>query len=176
MQQYLTQHRLREAQLRLAESAAAPDLRVGMGVRYLEETSDNALVFNFAMPLGIHDRNQGGIAEARANLEKNNAEQALAQSDMFSLLQTLYLQAQSNREDAVQLHERAVPLAEKLLNEIEAGYGAGRYSLLELINTQQELQLLKREAIEAAASAHLVLLELERLTGEPMTQTTGAEL
>jgi cobalt-zinc-cadmium efflux system outer membrane protein len=174
--QYLTQQRLREAQLRLAESAATPDLRVGMGVRHLAEAGDNALVFSFAMPLAIHDRNQGNIAAARADLEKNSAEQALAQQDLSAVLQTLYLQAQSSREEAIQLHDQDVPLAKKALRDVEAGYANGRYSQLDFINAQQSLQSLQRESIEAAAAFHLIVLELERLTGESMTAASSPEV
>lgn len=167
---YLTEQRLRAAQLRLAESGANSDVRVGMGVRHWQEVDDNALVFNISMPLALNDRKQGDIAAARADMEKNNAEQSLAEIELQTLLQTIYIEAETRRNEAVQLHTTAVPLAEKIVRDIESGYSEGRYSALEVITAQQNRQTLERDSIEAASSFHLLLLELERLTGESMIE------
>ena len=166
---YLTEQRLRAAQLRLAESGATSNVNIGMGVRHWQEVNDNALVFSISMPLAINDRKQGDIAAARADMEKNNAEQSLAQIELQTLLQTLYIEAETSRSEALQLHKVSVPLAEKIVRDIESGYSNGRYSALEVITAQQNRQTLERDSIEAASSFHLLLLELERLTGEPMT-------
>lgn len=166
---YLTEQRVRAAQLRLAESGASSDVRIGMGVRHWQEENDNTLVFNISMPLAINDRKQGDIAAARADMEKNNAEQSLAQIEQQTLLQTIYIEAEISRHEALQLHTVAVPLAEKIVRDIESGYSDGRHSALEVITAQQNRQTLERDSIEAASSFHLLLLELERLTGEPMT-------
>lgn len=173
--QYLSRARLREAQLRLAESGATPDINVGLGVRRLQESGDNALVFNFSMPLQINNRNQGGIAQARAEMERGQAEEHLGQIDINLLLHTFYAQAQSSQREALLLKNTALPLAESRLREMQNGYSTGRYSALELIAAQNERQAIERDSIEAASRFHFVMLELERLTGQPMTHTTLAE-
>ena len=172
---YLTEQRVRAAQLRLAESGASSDVRVGMGVRHWQEENDNALVFSISMPLAIHDSKQGDIAAARADMEKNNAEQSLAEIELQTLLQTIYIEAETSRHEALQLHTVAVPLAEKIVRDIESGYSNGRYAALEVITAQQNRQTLERDSIEAASRFHLLLLELERLTGEPMTNQSMTE-
>ena len=71
---FASQARLREAELRLAQAQARPNLAFSVGVRRLEESSDNALVAGFSMPLPVFDRNQGAIREARVRRAQSDAE------------------------------------------------------------------------------------------------------
>ena len=58
----------RNAALGLARSRRIPDLTVSLGARNFRETDDNAAVLGFSIPLPVFNRNQGGIGEARAEL------------------------------------------------------------------------------------------------------------
>lgn len=168
----LSEERLRQAQLRLAESGAAPDLTVGLGVRRLAETDDNALVLSFSMPLRSGSRNRGATDAAQAALAKTGAEQQLAEVELRALLHTLYQQLVTTRAEAGRLRAEVLPAAQRALAAVERGYRAGRFSALELIAAQDERLALERETIEAEAAFHLQIIELERLTGQPLT-TTG---
>lgn len=174
LQEWATTERLRQAQLRLAESRAVPDVELGIGVRHLRESSDNALVLSFSMPLPLFDRNQGGIAAAAADLEASGREQLAARVELENLLRTLYRQLALYRAEAEQLRTTALPVAREVVDEIEQGYRAGRYSVLELIAAQDERLALEADAIAAEAAFHLQLVELERLTGQPMTLDRSA--
>jgi cobalt-zinc-cadmium efflux system outer membrane protein len=173
LQRLATTERLRQAQLRLAESRAVPDIEVGAGVRHIRESSDNALVFSFSMPLQLFDRNQGGIAVAAAELAATGREQHAARIELRILLRTLYRQLALHRAEAELLRSTALPTAREVLEEIERGYRGGRYSVLELIAAQAERLALEAEAIAAEAAFHLQLIELERLTGQPMTPASS---
>ena len=63
---FMSATRLRDAELRLAEAQARPNIAVSLGLRRFEETDDLALVAGFSRPIAIRDRNEGAIYEARA--------------------------------------------------------------------------------------------------------------
>ena len=57
--------------------------------------------------------------------------------------------------------------------ETERGYQLGRYSVLQWVDALRELYALQRELIEARTAIHLNLLELERITGQPLVANVG---
>ncbi len=176
LQKLLNAERLQQAQLRLAEAGAAPDLRAGVGIRRLEAGDDQALVLSFSMPLFSGRYNRGAQASADAELARTGAELQLAQVELRALLQTLYSQLTATRDEAKRLRRDALPVADRALRAVEQGYRNGRYSALELIAAQDEWRALQRDAIDLEAAFHLQLIELERLTGQPLTAATAATL
>ena len=121
------------------------------------------------MPLAVHDRNQGGIAEARARRAQSDAELAASKTRLLGTLYALYREIGAARERATSLREEALPQARDALTQTQSGYERGRFSFLELLTTQQDLLALSEAAIDVAAEYHRLLAELERLTSEPLT-------
>ncbi len=166
---FASQARLREAELRLAQAQARPNLAFSVGVRRLEESSDNALVAGFSMPLPVFDRNQGAIREARVRRAQSDAELQAALTRARGTLYAVYQEMATARERAESLRNEAVPQAQTALEQTQNGYERGRFSFLELLTAQQELLALRAAAIDAAADYHQLLAELERVTSEPLT-------
>jgi cobalt-zinc-cadmium efflux system outer membrane protein len=54
-----------------------------------------------------------------------------------------------------------------MLAATNEGYRAGRFSLLELADAQLQLIEVEREATEAAASFHTLMVEIRRVLGAP---------
>ena len=165
---YLSELRLRDSELRLARATRSPDLTLGGGIRRFEATGDNAFVLSFSMPLPLVDRREGAIAEARARLDKVSVAQEAALLDANSRLFELYQQLLQSRAEAEALQQKLIPLAREALTQTVSGYERGRFSYLEVTEAQRELIDLHRARIEATASYHLVLNEIERLTSEPL--------
>ncbi len=175
LQRFFTARRLREAELQVALAGAAPDARVGAGVRRLEQFDDQALMLTFSVGLPVFDRNQGNIAAAQARLgqvETNRRAQFVAaQAVLFATYQELVHAA----TEAKALRETVIPQAGRALADIEAGYNAGRFSYLELAATQQEFIEVRSEAIQAAADYHRLVIEIERLTGIGLARNKTSE-
>jgi len=160
--------RLRDAELRLAQAQARPNIAVGVGIRRFEATDDLALVASFTKPLAIRNENQGAILEARARRAQTDAERQAALTRARGSVFALYQEISAARARAETLRGQAVPQAETALSQTRAGYDVGRFSFLELATAQQELLELQEAAIDAAADHHLLRAELERLTSEPL--------
>jgi cobalt-zinc-cadmium efflux system outer membrane protein len=166
--------RLRDAELRLAQAQARPNIAVALGLRRFEETDDLALVAGFSMPLMIRNRNQGEIFEARARVAQSEAERRAALNGVRATLFSLYQEMVTARARADILRRDAIPQADIALQQTQAGYDVGRFSFLELVTAQQELLELRGASIDAATDYHLFRGELERLTSEPLTTALEA--
>lgn len=163
--------RLREAQLRLSEAKSRSDFSFGAGIRRLEGQNDNALVFSFSMPLQLYDRNQGNIAAAHAEYEAGVLQQQLTQTELRMALLKIYQAMLNNHQQIDRLQKTLTPLTQELLKQTEAGYQSGQYNVLQWIDAQREAFTVERDLIEAQTAVHTQLLELERLTGMPLSRS-----
>lgn len=166
---FASEARLREAELRLAQAQARPNLTLGLGVRRFEETNDTALVAGFSMALPVYDRNQGAIREARVRRAQTDAQRQAALARARASLFSLYQEMTSARMRAETLRGEALPQAQTALAQTQSGYDRGRFSFLELATAQQEVLEVRAAAIAAAADYHRLRAELERLTSEPLS-------
>jgi cobalt-zinc-cadmium efflux system outer membrane protein len=161
--------RLRDAEIRLAESRARSDLELSAGVRRLQASDDYALVFGIAMPLGRAARAESSVAEAEAlralNAAEGEAHAVRAEAQLFAIYQEL----RHALTEAETLRASVLPEMEAALAATREAFDRGRYSYLEWVDAQRELIDVERALIEASANAHLYRAEIERLTGEPLS-------
>lgn len=169
---FLSEQRLREAELRLAQATKSPGFTVGAGVRRFEESGDNAFVLSFSIPLAIANRNAGAIAESQARIAALPYQREAALLEVRTRLFSLYQELQQARTEATALDTELVPLAREALGQTRTGFDRGRFSYLEVADAQRELLELELTRIEAATSFHLLLIEIERLTRQPLTTST----
>src|SRR5690606_35809343 len=84
---------LREAELALARAKAVPNLGLFVGGRRREGPDEQSLVFGVELPFAVFDRNQGGILESVAAIDRAGAELAQARAELrataFALHQEL---------------------------------------------------------------------------------------
>ena len=168
VQRYLAVERVAAAREALARARARQDLRVGVGVRHFEQTSDQALVLQFSMPLPVTDRNQGQIAAASADQRMMQAERHRARIETHAVLFGLYQELTHARTEAAALEAEVLPEAQTMMEQVDQGYREGRFSYLELSAARRQLLEVERATIEAFAKGHALLIELERLTGQPL--------
>jgi outer membrane protein, heavy metal efflux system len=173
LMRFASERRVEESKLRLAESQATPDLTVGAGVRRLEADRSNAFVLSFSMPLGTGSRSAPFAAEARSKLQQVDYREQAARAELKATLSALYQEAAQRGSEMSLLREKAVPQAESASDLAQSGFSAGRFSLLELLNTQQQLIELQRAAIDAAVAYHNAVIEIERLTARSASADAG---
>jgi cobalt-zinc-cadmium efflux system outer membrane protein len=165
---FASESRLKEAEIRLAQTQSIADISWSVGVRRMQETDDTALVASFSMPLFSAKRNTGAISTAIA--EKNAV---LVQRDVMLLdLHTQLYRSFHNRKQAIvsvkALSTAIIPALEQALTETQAAYQRGRYGYLDYVSARQELLNARRTQIEAAAAALTYGAEIEQLTAEPL--------
>ena len=162
---FLSKQRLGEAELRLAEAQRKPNWRVSAGVRRLESFNDEALVANITIPLSLRNKNQGGIAEARANLAQTEADAIAARIRIETSLFVIYQELQHSLHRAKTFRDEVIPRIEQAMTDTRSAYERGRYSYLEWRSVQEDLLAARSALVEASVDAHLNAIEIERLTG-----------
>ncbi len=167
LSRYLNEKRLREAELRLAETQAKPNWQLTAGVRRLERSDDQAFIAGITIPLATRNRNQGRISEARAQLAMTDADRAATRVQIETQLFALYQELEHSLHRAAALREEILPRIERALNETERAYAAGRYGYFELRVVQAELLDTRTALVESSIDAHRHVIEIERLTGTP---------
>lgn len=166
---YLSQQRLHEAELRLAQADAKPNWRVNAGIRRIEGIHEQAFVAGITIPLAMRNRNQGGIAEARAKIQGVDADRIATQLQIETHLFARYQELQHSLHQTKTLRGEVLPRIEQALADTRSAYASGRYSYLELQLVQAEVLSARMALIEASIDAHKHQIEVERLTGTTLS-------
>ena len=167
---YLAKQRLATSRIQLAKANGHNNIDYGVGIRRFEKSDDQALVFNISMPLTFENPNRGRIAAAYAEKELVEAQGELSLTELKLELAEIQQRMLANSRHATAVAEQLLPKARTLLKDTEKGYQQGQYSVLQWVDAQTELFDLEYQLIEIQTRIYLQLLELERVTGQPMTQ------
>ena len=164
--------RQREAALALEEASRVPDVTLSGGVAYFNETDDGAFIVGVGLPLPLVDRNQGGIAEARAKLAKAREEQRAAEVRAHTELGEACEELASSHEEASALKAEVLPAAQRAFDAAQEGYRQGKFGYLEVLDAQRTLFEARQKLIEALASYHSAVASVERLVGRTLTSAS----
>ena len=171
---FASEARLRDAELRLAASQRRPDLTLGGGVRRAESSGDTAAVASFSLPLFTGRRAEPLIAQAEASRGLVDAQREAALVRARAALFELHQQLRYTLLEAETLMRETQPQMAEALQETQYAFDRGRYSYLELVDARREFLDVQRSLIEAAAEAHRLRAEIERLTNAPLTAAPSA--
>lgn len=165
IKRWVSEKRLREAEEKLALAKSIPNLAFGFGPRRIEGPDAESWVFQLSMPLSIFDRNQGGIAEAHSLKAKSVVDEQKSRLRLKTVLFGLYQELNHSLTELAAMKAHIIPQAERSLEVAQQGYNQGRFSYLELLDTQRTLLEVNREQIEAAYLFHHYANAIERLLG-----------
>ncbi len=164
---------LKKAELQLSLVQDRPSWRVNAGIRHTNVGNDQAFVAGISIPFGERTRNPGRIAEARANLAKTSREEEATQVRIETALFVMYEKLQHSLHIIETVRGEIIPPLERALTETRRAYKLGRYSYLELRSVQAELLDAHNALVEASVDVHRYIIEIERLTGVRIAQTTS---
>lgn len=165
---FASQARLRDAEIRLAQSRRRGDVQLSAGARRLQATSDHAFVAGISIPLFSGHQAEAAIAEAEARRDMTAAEKHAALIKAQAQLFDLHQELKHAITETGLLRDKVLPEMDEALRATQYAYERGRYSYLEWVEAQREFIDVRRSLIEAAANAHNFSTEIERLTGEPL--------
>ena len=170
---FASQARLRDAEIRLAQSRRRGDVELSAGVRRLEAQSDQAFIAGISIPLFSGRRAAAAVTEAEALRSATDAEQHAALIKAQAQLFDLHQELKHAITETMLLRDKVLPEMDEALRETKYAYERGRYSYLEWVEAQREFIDVRRSLIAAAANAHNFRTEIERLTGEPLAAAQG---
>jgi cobalt-zinc-cadmium efflux system outer membrane protein len=164
-ERFVSEQRLRESEVRVAESRRRPPWQVTAGVRRFEQDDDHAFVFGLTVPVASRDYGRGAVVAAQADLAQVDAKRTALRVRLDSDLFALYQELNHAYKEVTTLRDDVLPKMEQAVEESRYAYERGRYSYVEWIAAQRELLEMRRALSSAYADLHRNRVEIERLTG-----------
>jgi cobalt-zinc-cadmium efflux system outer membrane protein len=169
--QYLTEQRLRDAEVALADAESKQSWQVQAGVRYFSLSDDAALVAAISLPLAVSQRNQGRRMEARAQAAMTTERRVATRVRIEATLFRLHEQLVYNVHRFEAIRDDVLPRTRTVLADARRAYEQGRYGYSDL--RQAQIRKLEAEAalLREAYDAHVNRTGIERLTGMTVSTT-----
>ena len=162
------------ARLRLEQSLAAPNLVLGLATgREADREYLDTFVAGVTIPL--FNRNQGGIATARANQESAAADLALATLALRSEVATAASRYHATTRALAVFRETVAGTLDENLELVQKSFASGKLRASEVLVFRREFVDSRRELIEAAADAWLARIALDLTTGDTPLPTPNPD-
>jgi cobalt-zinc-cadmium efflux system outer membrane protein len=169
-----SEERLREAERRLAESEARPDITLGLGLRHLNEVDDTGLVASASLPLGSRSRSRARVAETEAQMRRARADRDALQRSARATVSALHSAVEARRRSLEILDGEVRPAAETAREQIQRGYRLGRLSYGEYALATREALETELARVRVAIEYHQLRTQLEGLIGSPVENANAA--
>lgn len=170
---FLTQQRVIDTEITLANEEVKNRWRFNTGVRRYESTKDYGLTFGVSLPLGGSTRNQHQISALTAEQDRYAADAQAKEIQLSTQLYVLYQELQRSYHVNNALTQKILPRLEQALAETQKAYSLGKYSYREWYALQNEVLDTRMELIDVRLKAHNNLTEIERLTGLNLMGTSS---
>ncbi|KRG68317.1 TolC family protein [Pseudoxanthomonas dokdonensis] len=165
---FASDQRIGEARLQLARSQRNADWQWMVGARSIEGGADVGLLASVSVPLASASRAQPGIRLAESELAQLQVEREASALSLYSTLVEAHGRYQLDQREVARLQQQVLPAWEEAAKAAERAYRAGAASSLEWAQLQSELIQAQRQQLAVASDAHAALIEIQRLTGQPM--------
>ncbi|AWH34943.1 TolC family protein [Stenotrophomonas sp. SAU14A_NAIMI4_8] len=163
-----TEARVREAQLQLARSQQRSDLSWQLGVRHMRDSGDSALLAGFSMALGSARRAVPEIRAAEAELALSAVEREARALQLYATLAEAHGRYETARLEVQRMQRDVLPQLQKAETAAETAWRAGAISYLEWAQLQAMRIEARQRQLDAALSAQSALIEIQRLSGQPL--------
>ena len=167
------QARVREAQLQLARSQQRGDLSWQLGVRNDRASGGTALVGGFNLPLGGTRRAAPDIRAAQAELAMTALERESRALQLHATLAEAHGRYRTARLEVRRLGSDVLPQLQRAEKSAETAWRAGAISYLEWAQLQAMHIEARQRQLDAALAAQTALIEIQRLTGQPLVATAS---
>jgi len=139
------------AEIEAARRAPFSGLEATVGTRRSEDapSSDRAWLLGLSMPLPLWDRNEGGVAEARAALQAAEFDLERAARDLVAEREAALAERDAATLEVDALRLSGLPSSKSFAHLAAQGYEAGRLSLIERLDAERAL-LQTQELLVAA--------------------------
>jgi len=156
----------REAALEIAKADRIPDITLGAGIKYLNESDDETYLMALSLPLPLLNRNQGGVLEASYNISRAKEEAAASEVKVATALHETYQNLLSAFDEVTTLRNIVLPGAQTSFNAAREGYREGKFSYLIVLDAQRTLIETQQEYVNALVDYHTSKSSLERLVAK----------
>ena len=149
--------------LQRASVQATPNVTLQAGVFYDDSSNDPFATLQLSLPIPIYDRNQGGVAEAHANVVA--AEKAVERVEL-SLQQrfaAVYQQYEQARQQATRYEDTVLKKAQRNLDLNRKSYEAGESAYLPVLTAQRSYSQARLAWLNALEQLWSATVQIEGL-------------
>lgn len=151
-----------EAQVTVARRNVLPGFSLRGGVYFGTTPGELGGMVGVGVPLPVIDRGQGAVSAALARAEVANAIADAVTLQATQRVAACFDETQRRRQNFRQYQETGVTLSHGMVQEAEAGYRAGKLSVLELVDAYVAKRDARLRAIELANDARQAEVRLRR--------------
>ncbi|MFW6387043.1 MAG: TolC family protein [Thermodesulfobacteriota bacterium] len=160
-------------EVRLERARRIPDLNLSMGVKEERGSGDHALIAGIGMEIPIFDRNQDGVAAARARQHQTEAALHAVIMEQRHQLREVWHALESAREKERRLRTEILPAAQEQFEAVTYAYRAGKHTYERVLDAQQNLFEMRQRHIAALGDIQRKHVELQRICADPDSAHTG---
>jgi cobalt-zinc-cadmium efflux system outer membrane protein len=154
---------LAERRIGLEEARVATELTPFFGYKRLGP--DNAILFGVSVPLPLFDRNQGGIARARAEAGLARTERMQARTRILAEVESAFRAWESARDRALVFEGELLAQADESRAIALAAYREGAVTLLAVLEAERARTDIRQQYLQALFDFQVSLVLLDALTG-----------
>jgi cobalt-zinc-cadmium efflux system outer membrane protein len=158
----------RQAALDLALADSHPDFTVRGGVQGFGDSGEMALTLGVTLPTQRSGRNPGGVKEARIRLDQLESEREAVRLELGTQLTDSVERLRAGYERAESLKQDVLPAAQDNVDRTVVGYRYGKFSYLDVLESQRTLVEAVESYVEALADYQRARVDVERLIGQPL--------
>jgi len=158
----------RRAAVALEKARWIPEPTLSGGFRHFNEANEGVFLVGVSIPVPLFDRNQGGILEAKYKLAKANEERLASEVRVRSALAEAYRSLSTAFVETSVLKNEVLPGLRSAFEAAMEGYRQGKFGYLEVLDSQRTFFDARGRYLEALASYHKAVADVERLIAEPL--------
>ena len=154
------------AKAEVEKASGVPDVTWSVGARKFGIEDDLAIIGGVSIPLGTGVRSEAGVAKARAEAFRFEAESEALRQELVRKAMA-YQRASLSALDAIaEIDTILVPEAQRALDLATEGYNRGAFSYLDVFDAQRTLTALRDARLTYLRTHVLNNIELTHLIGE----------
>ena len=154
-----------DANVRLQERSAVPDLTVQVGWnRYFLDRNDT-LSLNLAMPLPVFDQNRGQVLESRALLRQARRQQEATENEVVRAIRDDLQVLRVSRERVDRFEKEILPRNREAARLVELSFQGGNVLYLDVIAARAAFNQSRADYVVELATYEQAFADLERVTG-----------
>ena len=157
---------LAQESISLEKSKSKQDITVNVGLRYLEGTSDVAVIAGLTMPFAMYDTNINNVRRARAELNKSQIDQMDAKRQLERQLLLQNQKKSAAYAQARRINTELIPEAEKTVAIALERLELGLANYLDVYAGQNVVADFNAQLITELEKFHLAQSEINRLTAK----------
>jgi cobalt-zinc-cadmium efflux system outer membrane protein len=170
---YASEALQRQSRLELALAESRSDYTVRGGVQGFGDSGEMALTLGITIPTKGSGLNPGEVREAELRLEQIESQREATYLQLQTQLVDAVTRLRTAQRRAVALCEEVIPAAIDNLNRTTIGYRYGKFSYLDVLESERTLVESVGSYIETLALYQLARVDVERIIGRPLPAETA---